>query len=170
MNEKKEKLTKFQLRLLLTSCGASESSIIRRAAYLDKNFEFGALHAALSVNGVVLEWGRGLGGQSLVCPTLDVLGLLLAIEVEAKGKGWWDEVKNFINRARNFILNSFKNFGGGWIAGVILEVKLDKIAETCIAYNRLRYYEAVRNNCQNFVGDSKKQILNINLKEILRML
>ena len=103
---------------MLTSCCASESSIIRRAAYLDKNFELGALHTALSVNGVVLEWGRGLGGQSLVCPTLDVLGLLLAIEKK-------------LTRA--------------------------DLAETCIAYNRLRYYDAVLNNCQNFVCDIFKK-------------
>lgn len=158
INDRKSKLSEHKFELILTECQASDIDNILFKSIVNKVYTFGSLHSALSLDGTIIEWGRGPCGSSLVCPTMDIKRFLFAFEVKAReDKGFFAMIGEKISQAITSVLNFFTGGGyGRWSVGRANEKKLDKIAKICVMFNRTRNYNPVRLNCQHFV----KHILN----------
>ncbi len=83
INERKKNLCQTKLELILTECDASDTHFLFRKV-INKIYEFGVLHSAISLDGTIIEWGRGPCGQNLVCPNLDIKRFLFAFEIKGK--------------------------------------------------------------------------------------
>ena len=158
INDRKSKLSEYKFELILTECIASKINNILFKSFVNSVYEFGALHSALSLDGTIIEWGRGPCGDSLVCPTMDIDQFLFAFEVKARDdKGFFSMIGNKIKEAITSVLDFFSGGSfGRWSVGRANDKKLDKIAKICVMFNRSRYYNPVSVNCQHFV----KMILN----------
>ena len=157
INERKKNLCQTKLELILTECDASDTHFLFRKV-INKIYEFGVLHSAISLDGTIIEWGRGPCGQNLVCPNLDIKRFLFAFEIKGKeDNNFFKKIIVNIGEAITFILNII-TFGhyGKWYLGMVNDIKLDKIAKICVSFNKEEYYNARKNNCQHFV----KRILN----------
>ena len=83
LNQRKKNLCQSKLELILTECSAKNTNFLFRKI-INKIYDFGVLHSAISLDGTIIEWGRGPLGQHLVCPNLDIKEFLFAFEVKAK--------------------------------------------------------------------------------------
>ena len=159
LNERKTNLCQTKLELILTQCDASDQNFLFRK-FINTIYEFGVLHSAISLDGTIIEWGRGPCGQNLVCPNLDIKRFLFAIEIKAKeDKNFFRSLLNIIGKAITFIIDAI-TFGkfGIWILGIANDDKLDKIAKICVLFNKYQYYNCRTNNCQHFVKKILKAI------------
>ena len=158
LNDRRNSLSESKLELILTEWSASESNNVLFRTIVNKIYEFGVLHSAISLDGTIIEWGRGPCGQDLVCPTLDIKKFLFAFEIKAKeDDNFFKYIWNKIKDAGAFILNLFSGGAyGRWALGRANNDKIDKIAKICVKYNRNKYYNAMTTNCQHFV----REILN----------
>ena len=158
MNERKKILSNSNFKFLLLSCKASENLLSRYIAR-HLNYEFGALHSAISIDGLVIEWGRGMCGSSIVAPLVDpraMFGLLFSSTLITQDKdNLWANIKQSIVDFFNYI-----TFGlvGQWYAISIAEEKLNKLAEICVYYNRSQTYNFYNCNCQGFVLKATKNM------------
>ena len=157
INDRKTKLSEHKFELILTECQASDNKNILFRNIVNNVYEFGALHSALSLDGTIIEWGRGPCGDSLVVPAMDMNRFLFAFEVKAReDKGFFAMLSNKIKNAAKYVLDLFSGGAfGRWSVGRANEKKLDKIAKICVMFNRSRFYNPLSLNCQHFV----KQIL-----------
>lgn len=157
INGRKAKLSEHKFELILTECQASDNKNILFRNIVNNVYEFGALHSALSLDGTIIEWGRGPCGDSLIVPTMDINRFLFAFEVKAReDEGFFAMLGNKIKDATTYVLNLFSGGAfGRWSVGRANEQKLDKIAKICVMFNRSRFYNPLSLNCQHFV----KQIL-----------
>jgi hypothetical protein len=77
-NRDDTRANKFSLKFLLTSC-LVENQFLRTLA--NPFFKYGTFHAALSIdNLVILE----SDAESIICPHVDVISLLIAVNIENK--------------------------------------------------------------------------------------
>ena len=154
LNERRKNLSESKLELILTECRASENNILIRTL-INKIYEFGVLHSAISLDGTIIEWGRDPCGQDLVCPTLDIKKFLFAFEIKTKeDHNFFVYIWNKIKDAGAFILNLFSGGAyGRWSLGRANSDKIDKIAKICVKYNRTKFYNPMTNNCQHFVRE-----------------
>ncbi|RMZ96901.1 hypothetical protein BpHYR1_014888 [Brachionus plicatilis] len=119
------------LKLLLTTIDYTPYTIVRWAVneiffrHLNM-FKLGALHSAVSLDGIVLEWGRGICGESIVCPSLDVQRTISC-----------------------FYSNRLALVDGLYLS-TVCENQLDELARICVGYNRRKVYDLFSNNCQKF--------------------
>ena len=157
INDRKTKLSEHKFELILTECQASDNKNILFRNIVNNVYEFGALHSALSLDGTIIEWGRGPCGDSLVVPTMDINRFLFAFEVKTReDEGFFAMLGNKIKEASKYVLDFFSGGAfGRWSVGRANEKKLDKIAKICVMFNRSRFYNPLSLNCQHFV----KQIL-----------
>lgn len=118
------------------------------------------MHSALSLDGTIIEWGRGPCGDSLVCPTMDINRFLFAFEVRAReDKGFFESLASMIKGAITAVLDFFSGGAfGRWSVGRANDKKLDKIAKICTMYNKMKFYSPFNNNCQHFVNQILKAI------------
>lgn len=160
INDRKAKLSEYKFELILTECSASDIKNVLFQSLVNNFYEFGALHSALSLDGTIIEWGRGPCGASLVCPTLDLKRFLFAFEVKAReDKGFFESIGNYIKGAVTYILDWFSGGAfGRWSVGRANDKKLDKIAKICTMYNKMKFYNPLSNNCQHFVNVILKAI------------
>lgn len=160
INERKSKLSEHKFELILTECKASDYKNILFKNLVNSVYKFGSLHSALSLDGTVIEWGRGPCGSSLVCPTMDIKRFLFAFEIKAReDKGFFAMIGEKISSAIRSILDYFSGGAyGRWSVGRANEKKLDKIAKICVMFNRTRYYNPAILNCQHFVEALLKAI------------
>ena len=160
INDRKSKLSEHKFELILTECQASDIKNILFKSFVNARYEFGALHSALSLDGTIIEWGRGPCGDSLVCPTMDIKRFLFAFEVKAKeDKGFFKALGAMISAAITAVLNFFSGGAyGRWSVGRANDKKLDKIAKICTMFNRMKFYNPFSNNCQHFVNQVLKAI------------
>ena len=152
INKRKNTLSESKLELILTECSAQNENFLIRT-FINKIYDFGVLHSAISLDGTIIEWGRGPCGQNLICPNLDIKNFLFAFEIKAKeDDNFFKYIWNKIKDAGAFILNFFTSGTyGKWSLGRANDKKLDQIAKICVSYNRSKYYNPVTNNCQHFV-------------------
>ena len=160
INDRKSKLSEHKFELILTECEASKINNILFKSFVNSYYEFGVLHSALSLDGTIIEWGRGPCGDSLVCPTMDISQFLFAFEVKAReDESFFTMIGNKIKDAITSILDFFSGGAfGRWSVGRANEKKLDQIAKICVMFNRCRYYNPVNLNCQHFVKAILKAI------------
>ncbi len=119
-------------------------------------FKYGALHAAIQVDNVMLQWGT----SSLVIPEkynpadqlfqTDVKHRTCAAQVA-------EEVRPQAMQAVEES-NNQKQIDLQFDLAVGIESMLDKIKKVVVEYNRYRYYNVVMCNCQTFVCDVMKEI------------
>lgn len=160
INERKSRLSEHKFELILTECQASDFKNILFQDFINTIYTFGALHSALSLDGTIIEWGRGPCGSSLVCPTMDLKRFLFSIEVKAReDKGFFAKIGQKITSAITSILNfASGGYYGRWSVSRANEKKLDIIAKICVMFNRNRYYNPATLNCQHFVESILKAI------------
>jgi len=159
LNERKKRLSESKFELILTECIASDTNFLFKSI-INKIYDFGVLHSAISLDGTIIEWGRGPCGQDLVYPNTDIISFLFSFEIKAKEDDnffaiIWKKLKD----ASSFVLDFFSGGAyGRWSLGKANDSKLDKIAEVCVMYNKHKYYNAATNNCQHFVKMILKKI------------
>ena len=108
INDRKSKLSEHKFELILTECEASKINNILFKSFVNSYYEFGVLHSALSLDGTIIEWGRGPCGDSLVCPTMDISQFLFAFEVKAReDESFFTMIGNKIKDAITSILDFF---------------------------------------------------------------
>ena len=143
-NQKYDNLKKSKLQLFLSSVDQVlvANPVSRRI--LKPFLKYGVMHASLLVDQIIIEWGAGLCGPNLVCPSCSS-ELLFSIEIE--DKGILSKIKDFFVNLYNNIINFIT---GRWELMDLLDDELDKIAKICVDYNiKERYWPW--NNCQKFV-------------------
>ena len=65
-----------------------------------ENYPDGAMHAALSLNGIIFEWGNSILGTDLVIPHINYRQIFnIACELE---EGIWGRIKKFFKEIFNF--------------------------------------------------------------------
>ena len=108
INDRKSKLSEHKFELILTECQASKINNVLFKSFVNSYYEFGALHSALSLDGTIIEWGRGPCGDSLICPTMDISQFLFAFEVKAKeDESFFTMIGNKIKEAVTSVLDFF---------------------------------------------------------------
>ena len=118
---------------------------------------FGLIHTGILIDDVVIQWGRGMLGDSLIHPakTVKYNDYIYAIELE--NREIWDLIKETFNNITDYIKGTKKYEEMGTLkAFKIADSQLDSIAESCVYYNINKNYSLVFENCQHFV----KNILN----------
>ena len=144
-NKKYDNLKKSKLQLFLSSVDNVWVSNPVSRRLLSPFFKYGVMHASLLVDQIIIEWGNGLCGGELVCPSCSS-ELLFSIEIEEKGI--LSKIKEFFVNLYNNIINFIM---GRWELMDLLDDELDKIAKICVDYNIKESYNPMTNNCQKFV-------------------
>lgn len=156
------KLELAESRIELYFCNAMEQghNFIKFCA--DTAMTYGLTHTGLLIDDVVIQWGRGILGDSICHPakTAKYNDYIYAIELE--NKEIWNFIKETFDNIYDYI-NGKKNLEemGTIKAFQIADSQLDIIAETVVYYNVEKTYNIVFENCQHFV---KKIIKKMNLK------
>lgn len=123
------------------------------------NWNYGAFHSSLILNGYVLEWDD----SSLVMPNVDYEQLVsFSFEVEKDGM-----IMRILKRIKRALVN-FGNFiiyyiNEDWLLKDIADEELNKICEVCVRFNTNRIYSGMTINCQYFV-DKVLEKLGIKLE------
>ena len=129
-------------------------NIIKLGAYhLNNIWKYGAMHASLGLNGMIIEWDN----TSLVWPTPDY-NRIFNFTYEIKESFW--------GKLRKWILTQFINFSNffislinsNWCLKTMIERDLDDICEVCVLFNKRRYYSYNNINCQFFVEEVLNKI------------
>lgn len=185
INERKKEFLNTNIKFILTDIGINEIGRIGNLLtniwnFFDKKFPYGALHAGLMINETIIQWGKGPLGAEIIFPSTDLRNILFSIEIESTKKR--KEIKKLFAAIEAIAIGiPFMMYGlllGGLFLGVIggitscvyyafslsweikkiSEEELNKIAKKCVFYNRRMHYNAIRNNCQNFVNDILNEI------------
>ncbi|CAG8458435.1 10152_t:CDS:2 [Ambispora leptoticha] len=129
--------------------------------------EYGVFHVGLEIDGIIIEWGCGPAGQSIVYPRVDERRILAHVRLNYKRMNPDSAIVNACNKKINHIID---RLGAGnrittsvldtllsliyrlfYHLGTIKEDKLKIIAERCVYYNKTHNYHFLRNNCQHFL-------------------
>ena len=149
-NEKLE----FHLHPIKKAENGYFSNVIKKAAYICSFvWKFGAMHASLGLNGMILEWDD----SSLVWPTPDYQRIFnFSYEIKER---FWRKVKIWFHYifvpTANFFINMINS---KWCLRQLIEKDLDNICETCVQFNKRRIYSGYNINCQFFVEEVLKSI------------
>ena len=121
-----------------------------------KLFEYGALHASICVQDVMLEWGR----ESLVIPRWDdgfiTKDTKLVAEVDSPlaataAKTLSDLESDLESNPDDTFLVYFETMEGK-------RRLIDEVVKVITIYNTKCYYHVLHRNCQNFVRDVKEAL------------
>ena len=135
--------------------------------------KYGLVHTGLLIDDLVIQWGRGVLGKSIVNPSIKVRydDYIYAIEVD--NKKILELIKETFNNLDGYLTGK-KNINemGTIEAFNIANSQLDAIAEIATNYNKTKNYHLVFQNCQGFVNAIISKIkLNVNKKgEVGRVL
>ena len=151
-------LNNEKLEFHLHPIKSAEEGIFRNiiklgAFYFDNIWKYGAMHASLGLNGMIIEWDE----TSLVWPTPDY-SRIFNFSYEIK-ESFWRKLKTwihdkFINFANFFIFLINSN----WCLKTMIEKDLDDICEVCVKFNKRRQYSFDNINCQFFVEEVLNKI------------
>ena len=125
---------------------------------------YGLVHTGLLFDDVVIQWGRGLLGKSLINPSKNVRYNDYIYAIELDNKKIWDLIIETYNNIEDYITNR-KDYNeiGTLKAFEIANEQLNIVAEQVVYYNINKTYSLVFENCQHFVKSILKRIkLNIN--------
>jgi hypothetical protein len=136
---------KFVLKFLLTNCLVKYDFF---RSLFNPFFKYGTFHAALAIDNVILEWDD----QSIVCPHIDVMSLLISVNIENKNyQNKFSFLMNLVKNAKNFYYRLFVDSQCFGEIATLIENQLDKVADVCVHFNGYREYSLLNNNCQTFV-------------------
>ena len=125
---------------------------------------YGLTHTGLLVDDIVIQWGRGILGKSLINPSKNVRYNDYIYAIELDNTKIWELVKEAFDNIELYITNKKPyNEIGTLNAFFIADQQLDIIAEQAVYYNINKTYSLVFENCQHFVKSILNKIrLNIN--------
>ena len=120
---------------------------------------FGLLHVGLLIDDIVVQWGRGILGESLIEIRNDVKYKDYIFAIELKNEVIWSLIKETYDNLEDYITGKKPYEKMGTIkAFEIANTQLDQIAETCIEFNKTKKYNIVLENCQHLVSNILKKI------------
>ena len=142
-----EDVAKFEVKLLLRQVDSPMAKAARTGAKL-LELTFGALHAALLINGTILvEWNN----SSLVIPDVNYDPDDLSFPFVHSVLHLKNQVEAPTDIRKEEIDLIFK-------ATADKKAPLDALVKVISRYNGMYYYTIVRRNCQNFVEDAMKEM------------
>ena len=125
---------------------------------------YGLVHTGLLFDDIVIQWGRGLLGKSLIYPSKHAKYNDYIYAIELDNKKIWDFIIDTYNNIEDYITNK-KDYNemGTLKAFEIANEQLDIVAEQVVYYNVNKTYSLYFENCQHFVKSILKRIkLKIN--------
>ena len=125
---------------------------------------YGLTHTGLLIDDVVIQWGRGLLGKSLINPSKSAKYNDYIYAIELDNKKIWDLIIETYDNIEDYITNKREyNQLGTLKAFEIADNQLNIIAQQCVYYNINKTYSLVFENCQHFVKSILNKInLNVN--------
>lgn len=161
LNELKYQLAESRLEVFF--CNVFDGNKVVRG-FANSTMPYGLLHTGLLVDDIVIEWGRGLLGKSVVNPSIDVRWNDFIFTVELENKKIWECIRETYFNLQDYILNK-KDYNqmGTLEAFKIADNQLDVIASVSVVFNTKCKYDLITQNCQNFVTEILKRInLSVN--------
>nr|CAG8631464.1 14305_t:CDS:1 [Entrophospora candida] len=144
---------------------------------------YGLFHVGLEIDGIIIEWGYGSAGSSIVCPRVDAKRMLTYVRVNYEQINSESSPLSYILSGAVISLASvvvaltggiglfFTVLGVNALAvilvasysiiyhlGTIKKDRLKQIAEKCVRYNKTHGYNLITNNCQHFVDEVLESI------------
>jgi len=125
--------------------------------HASKEYTDGALHAALSLSGKIIDWGNCSFCNSLVIPSPHYNQIFnVSFELE---ESFWKILGNFFYNIFVSFVNFFINiFNPEWRLRTVYEREIDDIIDICINYNINNDYNYENKNCQSFVREILKKL------------
>jgi len=125
---------------------------------------YGLTHTGLLIDDIVIQWGRGILGKSLINPSKNVRYNDYIYAIELDNNKIWELIKETYDNIEEYITNKKEYKEMGTLkAFYIADQQLDIIAEQCVYYNINKTYSLVFENCQHFVKSILNKIkLNVN--------
>lgn len=118
---------------------------------------YGLTHTGLLIDDIVIQWGRGILGKSLINPSKNVRYNDYIYAIELDNNKIWELIRETFENIEDYITNKKDYKEMGTIQAFnIADMQLEIIAEQSVYYNINKTYSLVFENCQHFV----KSILN----------
>lgn len=151
-------------RIEIFFCNVSDNK--KLIPFANATMPFGLIHVGLSIDDVVIQWGRSVLGKSLVNPSDNVIfnDYIFAIEIE--NQPIWDYIKETFNNLRDYITNKKDYEKMGTVeAFKIADNQLNIIAKQSVEFNVDKNYNLVLKNCQHFATSILEKLkLKVNKK------
>ena len=153
----KIKLELSESKIEIYFCNAVDGNPTCLKCLANMTMTYGLVHTGLLFDDVVIQWGRGLLGKSLINPSKNVKYNDYIYAIELDNKKIWDFIIDTYNNIEDYITNK-KDYNemGTLKAFQIANEQLDIVAKQVVYYNVNKTYSLVFENCQHFV----KSILN----------
>ena len=150
--KKKLELAESKMEIFFCNALSQDKKVLKTLANIV--MPYGPTHTGLLIDDIVIQWGRGKLGLSLVEPWKDVKYNDYIFAVELDNKIVWNLIKETYDNLTDYITGK-KNYElmGTLKAFSIIDSQLDSIAETCVYYNKNKTYHIVLENCQHFVNN-----------------
>ena len=150
--QKKLELAESKIEIYFCNAVSGDKKALKFLANIA--MPFGLLHTGFLIDDIVVQWGRGLLGESLVEIRNNVKYKDYIFAIELKNEQIWSLIKETYNNLEDYIIGkkSYENMGT-IKAYEIANTQLDQIAETCIEFNKNKKYHLVFENCQHFVSN-----------------
>lgn len=163
-NLSQKKLELSESRIEIYFCNAMEKGHDFLKFCADTIMTFGLVHTGLLIDDVVIQWGRGMLGDSLIHPAKNAKYNDYIYAIELENKKIWDLIKETYNNIEDYITGKRNYEEMGTIkAFIIADNQLDSIAESCVYFNINKTYSLYFDNCQHFI---KNVLQKLNLKII----
>ncbi|KAF0459348.1 hypothetical protein F8M41_000782 [Gigaspora margarita] len=187
MLEYREQSKKYNLYLFIEKIDRIDNNFVYKKIG-NLVCHYGAFHVGLEIDGIIVEWGYGRAGSSIVCPRIDPRKMLAYVRLnyEKLDSKWSDLFKVLLpiligtaavaTGAVGVALIQLGNISVGitsllvvvglcsyaaiYHLGEITKDRLRLIAEKCVYYNKNHYYSLHSRHCQHFV-DEMLACLNI---------
>ena len=151
-------------RIEIYFCNVLDNGAVKILANLA--MPYGLLHVGLSVDDVVIQWGRSVLGKSLINPSGNVIYNDYIFAIELENQPIWSLIKETFDNLRDYITNK-KDYNqmGTVKAFNIAEEQVNIIAENAVKYNVENDYSLVFKNCQHFAQSTIEKLkLNVNIE------
>lgn len=149
--QKKLELAESKIEIFFCNAVSGDKKVLKTLANIA--MPFGLLHTGLLIDDIVIQWGRGLLGDSLVNPWKDVKYNDYIFAIELQNEEIWSLIKETYNNLEDYITNKklIDNMGTKK-AFEIADSQLNSIAETSVEFNLNKKYHLVFENCQHFAN------------------
>ena len=175
MKECKQILANQQLKLLITR---NETDLVMFTP--NDLFTNDTLHLAVGIGNVVLEWGRGLCGRSLVCPTKKSKLDKPVLSIDYRNDQLYDLPSEFFWNIKDYVVENSPinveaapneknetvkdNVEQNWMK--MYQDYLSQVAEACVSFNNHKYYDPIHSNGQHFSHHLFQRVnVSMDLKE-----
>ena len=157
LNNIKLEMSESKLEIYFCNAVGGDPKFLKMLANI--TMAFGLVHTGLLIDDLVIQWGRGLLGKSLISPSISAKYNDYIYAIELDNKEIWDLIKETYDNIEEYITNKRKYEEMGTLkAFKIANEQLDIFAEQCVYYNINKTYSLYFENCQNFVNSILSRI------------